>query len=389
MDCSGMIFGLIKHTLGFVSSLSDMGTDLFNALDMMGIFKSPLTSGTLQDNQVWGIMSLLIIFLPGFIYIFPVAIRYIGEKRDGDAFLYLVFSFLFPVIFIIVQLWAIIKTSRKQELNKEFRTNIAKMTSAEATFESTGQLLLQSFTLLNGYPPTTIQTITICTSILLIGRAVILQDIETEILIKNKESLTCCKSLAKTLERIPFYVPNIFFRTGSLAVTIAYLRVLSPIPIFILLLELGWLSWNRFRKLNKMSKVLMFVPQLLMSNMGVLNIYPFGMDQEYDEKDEDVKKFIILSTLVTFIHHTIVIVIIMIIGYVQPDYFISALIFTPRKEWFYILTGSLIGIGALNLAISVSYVYCKELSNCFIRRSEESVHNDNSMELEEKVSIKN
>ena len=103
--------------------------------------------------------------------------------------------FFFPVNFIVLQLKAIMMACHKQEVDQAEQTRITSMNSAEAALESTGQLLLQLYTLLNGYPSTTIQKMTICTSFFQIARSIILQDIETKILINEEESLSFCKSL--------------------------------------------------------------------------------------------------------------------------------------------------------------------------------------------------
>ena len=248
------------------------------------------------------------------------------------------------------------------------------MTSAEAALESTGQLLLQLFTLCNGYHSSTIQKITICSSFFQIGRSVILQDIETKLWIKRESPLSFGQSLIETLKRIPIYVSNIIFRIGSLAVAMSYLRLYSIIPISILLLELGWISWNRIRKLSNKERAIILVPQLMASNLGVLNSYAFdqGCGSGYgkeDEKEEDIKKFVIRSTWITFFHHSIVLAIIMVIGYFQPEFFVSSLRFTPTKGWFFSLVGFLLGMGVLSLTITMCYVFWSELICICARKS--------------------
>ena len=139
------------------------------------------------------------------------------------------------------------------------------------------------------------------------------------------------------------------YRCGSLVVTIAYLRLFSLIPFFILLLELGLVSWIRFRRFIYRK---IFIAQIMISNIGVLNSYAFLMDKE-EEDEEDISKFIVRSSVIAFIHHTILIVIIMVIGYLNPDFFVPELILKPSDQKFYIALSSIIVIGAMSLAINI------------------------------------
>ena len=371
-----MMMGVIQHTFGLGSSLFDMGSDVVNALNMLGSLKyspkdtmslsksysahlnnndvtfgmnEPIDGTEEKTHHIWGTLSMLLIFLPGFVFYFPVVIQCIREREWSNVFKFLFAMVFFPTSFIFSQLRAIITVCRKEEVDKAEQTRITSMNSAEATLESTGQLLLQLFTLLNGYPSTTIQKITICTSFFQIARSVILQDLETKIMINEEESLSFCKSLIETLKRIPIYVPTMIFRCGSLVVTMAYLRSYSFIPIAILLFELGWVSWIRFRKFVYKK---IFIAQIIMSNIGVLNSYAFLMEKE-SEDEKDINKFIARSSVLAFVHHSIVIVIIMVMGYLHSDLFTSTLILKPSDPQFYYVLSSVIAIGAMSLAINL------------------------------------
>merc|ERR1712038_136382 len=97
---------------------------------------------------------------------------------------------------------------------------------------------------------------------------------------------------------------GIIFRIGSLVVTMAYLRIYSIIPIFILLIELGCVSWMRFKKIENENWAMQFTAQVIISNVGVLNSYAFSQNHVDEKDDESIKRFVIQSTLITFIHHT-------------------------------------------------------------------------------------
>ena len=348
MKCKDVFITLAKHIFSFSASSLDMGFDFLNGLNFLGYCKSvsealsdrsflayssiesktntaiaiaeePSENIVTQLHQIWGTLSIMMIFLPGFVFWLPEIISLISNGQCCDVLSFLLGSMFFPVYFIYIQLYAIIMTCCGKELDQQKKTRITQMTAAEAGIESTGQLMLQLFTIINGYPSGLIQKITIATSFLQIGRSVILQDIETKIWIKKEKPLKCCQSLIETLRRVPIYVPNIIFRTGSLVVTIAYLRIYSIIPILILVIELGRVSWKRFRKLNDRDSTF----QVTISNLGVLNSYAFVMGarpfRNEDEDEEDVNNFIVRSSVVTFVHHSIVIGVIMTIGYFYPS----------------------------------------------------------------------
>ena len=89
-----MMMGLAKHTIAFGSSSLDMGSDFVNALNILGYFKnysptsksfsssnasfslsntSNMTIGNVEEpmvaiedqvHQIWGIISMALIFLP-------------------------------------------------------------------------------------------------------------------------------------------------------------------------------------------------------------------------------------------------------------------------------------------------------------------------------------
>jgi len=87
------------------------------------------------------------------------------------------------------------------------------VTNLEASVESVGQLCLQLFTILYGYPSGLIQKITIATSFIQIARCAILNDIEAKLGVDDK-TLTFVESLWETLQRLPAYVSTASERTG-------------------------------------------------------------------------------------------------------------------------------------------------------------------------------
>ena len=327
--------------------------------------------------------------MPGFVFFFPFLISALGNKDWQLTTMFTFFILFFPFAFIFYQFHGIFETCCKREVTQFYQTTVTRMTSAEAAIESTGQLILQLFTVMNGYPSDLIQIITICSSFFQIARSVILQDIEQKIWIKSEESLTFCQTLIETLKRIPIYVPVIIFRTGSLVVTMVYLRSYAIISISLLLIEIGYVSWTRFRKSQYRISALQYTSQITISNIGVPNSYAFAQCDisRDDEEDETVITFLIQSMLLTFFHHSIVLVLIMVIGYVQPPgFFSSDLVIKPGGKQFFIMVGSIIGVGMLGLGISLCRLYRSKIFDCFSSKTE-SLDQENRTELQEKVSL--
>jgi len=81
-----------------------------------------------------------------------------------------------------------------------------------------------------------------------------------------------------------------------------------------------------------------------------------------------------------------VIAIIMVVGYVQPGFFISALILKPEDEAFYMVLGCLIVMGAFSLATILCHVYLTKISNCSRLRAE-SLNNDKAIKVQENVAL--
>ena len=150
----------------------------------------------------------------------------------------------------------------------------------------------------------------------------------------------------------------------------AYLRLYSVIPIFILLIELGWVSWMRFRKSN-LKNPKKFTAQIMISNIVVLNSYAFGQIDDRFEDEKSIKRFVLLSTLITFAHHASILAIIMVIGYIQPpEFFISTLKIEAGSEDFNLMLGGLIGVGILSLAINLCYFNWDKVSKCCSTKTE-------------------
>ena len=387
MGCSAIIMAFLKQIIAFCSSTFDIGSDLLNALTFLGCIQtknetsslldlsfscpniSNMTSGDINEtmngiekevHQVWGIVSMSLILLPGVIGGLPLFILTFHLSKDWQeycmVFIILLASIFFPIAVVITPLLAMVYTCVKGKFPAEYQMVVTSLTEVEAAIESSGQLALQMYTVINGYPITLIQKITILSSFFQIGKCSIMQDIEVkEVVIEGEdEAPTFCRTLKEILIRTPVYVPTIIFRIGSLVATMAYLRMYSIIPISFLLIELALLAWIRYPSYDELKYRIANVIQLTISNIGVFNSYAFLTSHE---DDDDMDKFVVRSNFLTFLHHTTVIGIIIAIGHYQPNFFIKNLIIKPEDAEFHMGLEILIAIGAVSLVINLCRIY--------------------------------
>ena len=184
--------GLAKHIFGFASSAFDVGSDIANSMNFLGVLNynttynsinslalakltHPITSNATlrliatskmslcttmdgREDLIWGILSALIVFMPGFIFGTTMTIQFILEDDWCYLFLFTVLaipiiSVGFPFLFLWYQLLIIVRIWRNDGIDK-LKTPITQFLGFEATVESTRQLLLQLFTIFNGYHST-------------------------------------------------------------------------------------------------------------------------------------------------------------------------------------------------------------------------------------------
>ena len=361
--------GLGKYTFTFGSTVFDIGSDITNSLNFLGVFNNDTYTNTTllpSNNQtylnttdstmplcatqkitdcadmdqrqdlIWGILSLIIIFLPGALIAFSETLETLSVEGWSilQSKISLVLTFAIPLLAVFfpfwvlgVQLHAIITKCRKKDFGQEDQLRITRLTGFEASIESTLQLLLQLFTILNGYDTTPLQMITITASFFQIARCSLLNDLEVKLTLMKGDSLGFKALLKETIYRLPLYVSTIIFRIGSLCLTMAYLRYYSLIPIAVLFLTQTMITWKRcketefrneeFRKLRGQALTQTF--QLVVCNIGVVNAYSFDQITVNAEDDNDIVKFIRRSAILVFVHHSTMLLMIMILGHSFPN----------------------------------------------------------------------
>ena len=335
--------GLAKQIFTFGTSSFDMGSDIANALTFMGYFTSSMNNGTsnvshsspyynnqtiwenttddglnvtaIRDrvHQIWGTMGLILVCVPGIITMFPYLIGAIYKKEWDMVCIYLIIALTFPLLFIVIQLVGVIMVCCKSDI-KEINQSITRFTGVEASIESSGQLLLQIFTILFGYETDTIQKITIITSLIQLAKCGIAMDLECKLAGTGKK-LRFKQLLIESVKRLPWYFSTIVFRIMSLAFTIGFLRMWSILPISLLLIEIFIIGWIRNKKITDRIEAFGQTIHLTLGNCGVMMVYPFfaGDEETAEVSEKDVQKYVRRSSIVSFVHHTITLSIILIL----------------------------------------------------------------------------
>jgi hypothetical protein len=272
------------------------------------------------------------------------------EKEFCEAFSTAIASLTFPISFLILQLVGIFKMiCHKSKLSRDYQMAITMVTGLESCVESCCQLLLQLFTIIYGYETNTIQKITIVASFVQLAKCSIAKDIETKLFFEDK-TLGFKKTMVEVVKLLPCYVSTITFRVGSLCLTMAFLREFSIIPLTLLTIEVGVLAWMRCKKMKGEEKFVDFIA-LIVSNFGVMTASLYNTGLEEDPKE--VEKFVKRSSIVTFIHHTVVLSVIMVLGQHFPNLMChwTAPMFRlkPTCERFFWMFGTTIMMGVFSL----------------------------------------
>ena len=422
--------GLGKYTFTFGSTAFDIGSDITNSLDFLGVFNKDTYPNTtlLPSNNVtylntttmplcntqkstdcaamdqrqdliWGILSLSIIFLPGALLAFASILELLYEDKRPKILLWITFAIpllavAFPFLVLYKQSHAIITKCRKRDIEPKDQLKITQLTGIEAFLESTIQLLLQLFTILNGYDTTPLQMVTITASFFQIARCSLVNDLETKLALTKGNTLGFKVLLKETIYRLPLYASTIIFRIGSLCLTMAYLRYYSLIPIAVLFFTQTMITWSRCKKNNYggIGEAFRQTFNLVVCNIGVVNAYSmdqtdlfpwcYGLYYKGVEDDNSVVKFIRQSTIAAFVHHSTLLIIIMILGHFFPnamEHWSSECDFPlkPGTQAFYWIFGAVFFMGFYSLT---AIMYKAQLMTKIVINEMESKHEEVQLE---------
>ena len=344
-----LVYNIIESLISIFASVFDITTDLRNSMDFL---RYNVTNEGNQGNRtiersdpVWTAVGIGIVFLPGLLSIPLFFTTAITNRSWKGALAALILSLFYPITLIVVQLLMLLIacTGRGGNgKNKGIQGVAMTMVGLEAFWESFPQMVLQVCTLLYGYPITPIQRVTIITSFILLAKTSISYD-----MMMTTSDLTLNETVKHILKTMPCYFTTIVSRVLSISLTISYLRIWSIVPITILFLELVLLSYRRYSKQKDRTNwdIFFSVYYSSLCNIGGINANNFSDAIRAEEKgvtDEELEAstwFIKLSSVITFLHHTAVLVTIVLVswyheGYLAQDQFEDLLVKKEEFFWF-------------------------------------------------------
>ena len=316
-------------------------------------------------HLIWGSIGMLLIFCPGmFALIFAIL-----SDRPYDMFckqekgtwccitslFWSLFLLCYPLVIVVAGVATIFTGTNKLFGDSDamgWAPGLVVFAAFESYFQSVPQLILQIFSLLNRYPLNGLQLLTILTSALMILKTGIELDLkaaEEEVGDKSKR----CRHLIRI---IPLNISALLFRTAAITLTATYLRYWAIIPITLSLLETCVIVAFCIR----LDATLMFfvaISSVGGTNTGMTQL----MDYFFDEVtiSTKVKKFANISNIITFFHHTITLIIILILIVTFPtlmnhwtdDTLIPDLM--PSHYHFIFIFNNVFSMGIINLLLSL------------------------------------
>lgn len=379
MGVTSLIFSAFST---LCSTSFDIGSDLVNSLDFLGYCVSDTIAGAVsgslsasmecenssslqegsylnstetsekcEEHKIWGTLGILLIFLPGIIAPIPFIVVVIFKRGYLTALKFFVGGLFYPITLILFAFTSVFQAFKDED--DAYKWTV-QMVGAEAFFESFPQMILQGYTILYGHDVTNVQKVTIVASFVLLARTSIVFGLAIESSIID-EKLSLKDSMIYTMKVLPTHVTTISFRVLSFSLTIAFLRGWSCIPIFVLYMELMLLTYYRCRDEEK-RQMLWPLWEVPFSNLSVINAHNLASTRT--KKDiENAVKFVDFSSILTFIHHSLVLTSIMALTYLKPDYLekdhFNHLILKPEVSYFYMTFGITIGLGFVSMILSL------------------------------------
>ena len=367
-----------KILFKFFTSISDLTSDAINSFDFLGhnatstivnLYKDPSKNATNLEvpyriDQTWGVLSMFFIFLPGIALGISTAIEGMVRKNIRNIFFGLLIIPSFPLALVSIHLWTVIKFIKKvyrRNSNKGEKDDpgsnvlVTNFVGAEAYFESFPQLVLQIYTILNGYQVTTTQLVSIGFSFLSLANTAVTTDLENSCNILDTK-ISFKETIIELIQRMPCYLTTIIFRIGSFSLSISFLRGYSIICIFILLIEKATLTtlshiWQKSHD----DQVTLDVLDLIYSGLKTIAIPNFVVGE-----DQNLDKMIWIrytSYIISFFHHSAILIVIMGLGSSDPEFLdhwgTADFLIKPTNSNFYWIFGTtlLMGCYSLNLIL--------------------------------------
>lgn len=366
--CLAMLKVFLVDTL---PSLASMTANVVNSLDMLGYNASkviqeeithrsafnvnstcPAHEHTVFHNDpIWGSLGIALIFIPGIPATIYGIIIYFQEYKQFDPIKFLagvLTFFCYPVTHIFLHIKAIFRPN-----NPDDKRNLLLGITFQAFFESCPQLTLQGFSLINNTHARSGQLITMALCLFVLIKTVV----QFDLVLRN------CTSWKKVLHHIfavlPLYMISCVFRVGSLVIIAAFWRQWSIIAIilipleFLIIARLLYFDWsNSFIIGLSNIGVMSLGYDALSAGVGTVETQPSHMTW-YNNKS---LKFAKISSLVSCLHLTACLTILLLHVNATPDYLDhwNNLVLHPTdccKYSFNTVLGIFIGLGVVHLLL--------------------------------------
>ena len=327
----------------------------------VSIDQVPSAGKTEEENKVahikWGSIMIVILFLPGIFWAFKPSM-----KQGKMGYIKRILGLFFPFFCIGYGFYALFVPK-----NVNVQKRLALICACEALFESFPQIVFLSYTFT--FSST---SISLTSKLQAIGSVVLLaKGIISFDMVSGDVNISTLKGwIMYILKLLPLYALGTFFRIAALTFELIYLRQYAVIPTFALLVMMAicvgvCIKWDKHIIYN------MALTNMSVANVGSVRIHHLLDDgiadeDEWNELPKDISKrcqrFITASCYVTFLHHTVVLMItlyLVVKGNVLADVTELEFFFQPDRylgnthvRMVYVTFAATIMIGTLDVLTS-------------------------------------
>ena len=207
----------------------------------------------------------------------------------------------YPIMLLMIQMIAIWQS------DSDWFNVVMLLAGLQAIFNSFPHLGLELYMILNGIEIHKTQIVSIVSSLIFL----ITNAIRFDLIANNVRFKTLKQKIAYGFEVLPQHLSCIIFRVMAFVLTFSFIRWFALIPTMLYILEIMILAgyiispdWN-------------IIYNVGITNIGMMNIGFIGFLSDKTKFPEDLnnrmKKFVRLSSVVTFIHHTAVLTALLIL----------------------------------------------------------------------------
>ena len=366
-QCSNCIsaFGFTLKILfvNVLPSIMDLSTDILNGLTMTGALKDFYSNWCSDETDIWeffsdlcektdegdsiamprkvaGSISLSMVFWPGIVMAIKMLVIHIKGK-DYRKIPYILCYVPFPLYIIFVEVKTIFHPN-----TRSYRKQLIQILSMEAFYESFPQLVLQTLTIIYGYPVNLIQLLSILFSFLVLTKTILMIDNQDEVTSElgdqkssereNDGFVTSVKNaIMYNFWLFPLYISSAIYKVSVFSLTIAFFRVWSLLTMSLLILQLiilakiigfkdvdSWLYpvFNNFFLINigganmpdtveEVNNGKGTIKELIKETLNDKDVDAFedaNMEMKLKDRMQKSYKFAKRSLVLSFVHHTLV-----------------------------------------------------------------------------------